>query len=125
MTEEEIQQLQAAVAQLQVDKANLQNQVDSLTAEKSALTSQVAQLQSDAEEQGLRLTTALDTVAGLETERATYTAVNTRLRTLIAGGVSAVPDAKGMAIEALTEIQASVTAHLETLFNTKKTELSQ
>lgn len=125
MTEEEIQQLQSVVAQLQVDKANLQNQVDSLTAEKTALTSQVAQLQSDAEEQGSRLTTALDTVAGLETERATYTAVNTRLRQLIAGGVSAVPDAKGMAVEALTEIQASVTAHLEALFNTKKTELSQ
>lgn len=111
MTEEEI-------AQLQAEKVSLQDQV-------TLLTAQVAQLQEDAETQGTRLTEALETVSGLETERATYTAVNTRLRQLIASGVSAVPDAQGMAVEALTAIQASVLLQVENLFNTKKAELSQ
>lgn len=117
MTEQEIAALQQQVATLTTEKSDLQLEVANLQA-------QITALEESAETQGDRLTAALESVTALTAERATYTAVNTRLRTLIAGGVSAVPDAAGMTIEKLTVIEEGMNTAIQSLFATARAELS-
>jgi len=118
MTEQEITELQAQVASLTTEKSDLQLEIANLLA-------QITTLEESAQTQGDRLTAALESVTALTTERATYTAINTRLRTLIAGGVSAVPDAKGMAIEALIVVEDSLLTAVRSLFTAEKSKLSE
>jgi chromosome segregation ATPase len=118
MTEQEIADLQAQVATLTTEKSDLQLEVANLQA-------QIATLEESAQTQGDRLTAALESVTALTTERATYTAINTRLRTLIARGVSSDPDSQGMALEALSVIEESMLTAVSSLFAAEKSKLSE
>jgi chromosome segregation ATPase len=118
MTEQEIAALQQQLATLTTEKSDLQLEVANLQA-------QITALEESAETQGDRLTAALESVTALTTERATYTAVNTRLRTLIARGVSSDPDSQGMALEALSVIEESTLTAVSSLFAAEKSKLSE
>lgn len=120
MTEQEMQNI---IDILRIDVANAQKEIDSLRAENFSLTAQVTQLQSNAEAQGERLTTALQQVDALTQEQAKYYNINTTLRELIASGVSIQPDTAGMVRESLTVIESTMITTIQNVFAAEKLKL--